>query len=90
MSKAATLKSMEAVLDDMKDKNFRLVLDDAKAKVSSTCDLRVAFADMVVVDSRPVYIGSISTANTSSKPLPYGFTNSTSGREGSFSLDSGT
>lgn len=28
---------MEAVLDDMKDKNFRSILDDAKAKVNITC-----------------------------------------------------
>lgn len=28
---------MEAVLDDIKDKNFRSILDDAKAKVSITC-----------------------------------------------------
>jgi hypothetical protein len=70
---------MEAVLDDMKDKNFRMVLDDAKAKVSLTSNLHIAIADSVIVDSRPVYLSSISTANTRSKPLPYRSRNSTSG-----------
>jgi E3 ubiquitin-protein ligase SHPRH len=31
--KPGALKSMEAVLDDLKDKNWRSTMDDAKAKV---------------------------------------------------------
>lgn len=32
--KPGALKSMEAVLDDLKDKNWRSIMDDAKVKVS--------------------------------------------------------
>ncbi|KAF9447638.1 hypothetical protein P691DRAFT_671107 [Macrolepiota fuliginosa MF-IS2] len=39
MIKPGALKTMEAVLEDLKDKNWKLTMDDAKAKVQGLCVL---------------------------------------------------
>jgi hypothetical protein len=57
------LKTMEEVLEDLKDKNWRSIMDDVKTKVISDLRSVISFSYTSTKDSRVMSPGSVPTAN---------------------------